>query len=273
MNKIQVTGSTILDKIMMEKAIDVMKSKKREPLSELEQKARYAGECRGFYISLKANLSQERSAVIAEIKKASPSKGVIRADFKARAIAESYHAYGATCLSVLTEWEHFRGAPKYFTRIRDAISLPMLRKDFILDPYQIVESRAMGADCILLIAAALQDELMTDLAVQAQEMGMDVLVEVHNEQELERALKLELPMIGVNNRDLKTFDTSLETTRDLLPMIPDDVLVVTESGIQTREDIAMMRGLGVNCFLVGEVFMRAEEPGEKMAELFFFEDV
>ena len=268
MQRVLISGSKILDKIMMNKALEVVSAKARVPLADMQAKAERRSPCRGFLNALQAAVAAGRPAVIAEIKQASPSKGVIRADFKPRKIAESYHAYGATCLSVLTDWEYFRGTPRNFVAVRETSSLPMLRKDFLVDEYQVYESRAMGADCVLLIAAVMQDSLMKDLADCAQGLGMDVLVEVHDADELERALKLELPMIGINNRDLRNFDTELSTTTDLLPSIPPGVLVVTESGIHTREDVDQMQQAGVNCFLVGEAFMRADEPGEKLAELF-----
>ena len=269
MQRIMLSGSNILDRIMMHKSLEVVAAKSRVPIADLQAQVRTAEPCRGFLNSLKANLSAGRSAVIAELKRSSPSKGVIRADFKPRWIAESYHQNGATCLSVLTDWEFFQGTPRNFTAVRESCSLPMLRKDFLVDAYQVVESRALGADCILLIAAVLQDSLMAELATQAEEMSMDVLVEVHNAEELERALKLELPMIGINNRDLRTFETELSTTIDLLSAIPQDVVVVTESGIHSREDKKLMRQHGVDCFLVGEALMRAHDPGRKLTELFF----
>ena len=214
-------------------------------------------------------LRRDHLAVIAEIKKASPSKGVIRADFRPEAIAVSYQEHGASCLSVLTDQEFFQGSSEIFAAVRTVSTLPMLRKDFMLADYQVFEARAMGADCILLIVAALEDSLMQDLAGQAKELGMDVLVEVHNAEELERGLKLNMPMIGINNRNLRNFETSLATTIELLPSIPDEVLVVTESGIHQQDDVESMREHGVNSFLVGEAFMRADDPGQKMAELFF----
>ncbi len=271
MQRIMLSGSNILDRIMMQKTLEVMGAKRRVPLADLQSQARAAGPCRGFVNSIKANLSVGNTAVIAEIKKASPSKGVIRANFKPRWIAESYHQNGATCLSVLTDWEFFRGTPRNFEAVRESCSLPMLRKDFLVDEYQVVESRVMGADCILLIAAVLQDSLMAELAAQAQELNMDVLVEVHNAEELERALRLELPIIGINNRDLRTFDTELSTTTELLSLVPQGVVVVTESGIHSREDVELMRRHGVDCFLVGEALMRAHDPGKKLSELFFSE--
>lgn len=255
---------------MSHKAEEVQFAKSQVPIAQLRARADDTQDCRGFASGLQESLSQGRSAVIAEVKKASPSKGVIRADFDPAVIAQDYQEYGASCLSVLTDREFFQGSSDYFFAARQVCSLPMLRKDFMLDQYQVFEARVMGADCILLIVAALEDSLMQDLAGQALELGMDVLVEVHNAPELERGLALQTPMIGINNRNLRSFETSLDTTLALLPMIPDGVTVVTESGIQHPEDVALMREHGVDSFLVGEAFMRAELPGRKMAELFNF---
>lgn len=269
MHQVMSTGSDVLDKIMTHKAHEVEHAKRQVSLADLKAKAGDQPDCRGFVTALHASLGSGRSAVIAEVKKASPSKGVIRENFIPSQIAESYQKYGASCLSVLTDQEFFQGSAEYFAQAREASTLPMLRKDFMLDDYQVYEARAMQADCILLIAAALEDGLMQDLAGRAQELGMDVLVEVHDAQELERGLALNMPMIGINNRDLRDFSTSLETTIDLLDSIDDEVVVVTESGIHTADDIALMRDNNVNSFLVGEAFMRADEPGQKLAELFF----
>lgn len=207
--------------------------------------------------------------MIAEVKKASPSKGVIRADFQPAQIAASYQAGGASCLSVLTDIDFFQGSDSYLREARAACELPVLRKDFTVDPYQVVEARAIGADAILLIVAALEDDQMRELAAVAAQVGVDVLVEVHDRAELERALELETPLIGINNRDLHSFETRLETTLELLPYIPGGRLVVTESGIHTAEDVALMRNHQVYGFLVGEAFMRAPEPGEKLRNMFF----
>ena len=269
MHKVMSTGSDVLDKIMAHKAAEVAHSKRQVSLADVISKADDTPDCRGFAGALLASLASGRSAVIAEVKKASPSKGVIRTDFKPREIAESYEKYGASCLSVLTDAEFFQGSAEYFAQARQACTLPILRKDFMLDEYQVYEAKAMQADCILLIAAALEDGLMQDLAGRAQELGLDVLIEVHNAKELERGLRLNMPMIGINNRDLRDFSTSLNTTIDLLESIPDDVVVITESGIHSADDIALMREHKVNSFLVGEAFMRADEPGRRMAELFF----
>ncbi len=268
-HKVMSTGSDVLDKIMAHKAEEVAHAKHGVTLADVTARANDTAPTREFVLALQASLNGGRSAVIAEVKKASPSKGIIRPDFKPAQIAESYQKYGASCLSVLTDQEFFKGSPEYFAQVREASTLPMLRKDFMLDDYQVFEARAMGADCILLIVAALEDGLMQDLAGRAQELGMDVLIEVHNETELERGLALTMPMIGINNRNLRNFDTSLSNTTNLLPMIPQSTIVVTESGIHSAQDIELMRNHGVNTFLVGEAFMRAQEPGEKLAELFF----
>ena len=224
---------------------------------------------RSFVYSLQRKIQAGQAAVIAEIKKASPSKGVMRENFVPADIATSYEKGGAACLSVLTDVDFFQGSDAYLKEAREACGLPVLRKEFIIDPYQVYESRGMGADCILLIVACLTDEQLKELSSLAIELEMDVLVEVHDEEELKRALPLDLPMIGINNRNLRTFETSLATTTDLLKLIPDDCIVVTESGIHSKEDVALMQQHNVNAFLVGETFMRADEPGEKLAELFF----
>ena len=269
MHAVLSTGSDALDKIMAFKAEEVAHAKSQLPITELKARAADIEPARGFVQSLQTSLSENRSAVIAEVKKASPSKGLIRENFNPAEIAESYQKYGASCLSVLTDKEFFQGSADYFSQARVASTLPMLRKDFLLDEYQVYESKAMNADCILLIVAALEDGLMEDLAGRAFDLGMDVLVEVHNFRELQRGLKLGMPMIGINNRNLQTFETSLENTTSLLESIPDNVLVVTESGIHSESDVKLMREHGVNSFLVGEAFMRANEPGERLAELFF----
>lgn len=269
MHQVMSTGSDVLDKIMAHKAEEVAYAKRQFSLADVKAKAGDVGDSRGFATALGSSLSVGRSAVIAEIKKASPSKGVIRPDFRPSEIAESYQKYGASCLSVLTDEEFFKGSANYFSQAREACTLPMLRKDFMLDEYQVFESKAMEADCILLIVAALEDGLMQDLSGRAQELGLDVLVEVHDQHELERGLKLGMPMIGINNRNLRDFSTSLNTTIDLLESIPDGVVVVTESGIHTEDDVGLMREHQVNSFLVGEAFMRAEDPGKRLAELFF----
>ncbi|MBT6264545.1 MAG: indole-3-glycerol phosphate synthase TrpC, partial [Halieaceae bacterium] len=224
---------------------------------------------RGFTAAMAAKVARSEPAVIAEVKKASPSKGIIRADFQPADIASSYASGGATCLSVLTDIDFFQGSDEYLQRARKACELPVIRKDFTVDPYQVVEARAIGADAILLIVAALADDQMRELAEVASDFELDVLVEVHDRAELDRALELETQLVGINNRDLHSFDMRLETTLDLLPHIPEDRVVVTESGIHTPADVAVMRERDVHAFLVGEAFMRAEEPGEKLKELFF----
>lgn len=260
--------SGILQRILAVKAGEVQAASAARPLKTLRAEVDRAPEPRDFLGSLKASLALGRAAVIAEIKKASPSKGVLREDFDPAAIARSYEKGGASCLSILTDREFFHGAPEYLRQGREACALPVLRKDFIVDPWQVYESRLMGADCILLIVKALGDAQMAELAGLASDLGMDTLLEVHDGAELERALALKPPFVGINNRDLTNFHTDLAVTLDLLPRIPKGCLVVTESGIQTRADVARMRSHGVNGFLVGEAFMRADDPGQKLAELF-----
>jgi len=223
---------------------------------------------RGFVTALETKIAAGQAGVIAEVKKASPSKGVMRADFHPAEIARSYATGGAACLSVLTDVDFFQGADAYLQEARAACSLPVLRKDFTIDPYQVYEARALGADCILLIVAALGDAALVELAALAEELGMDVLVEVHDDVELERALSTPARLIGINNRNLRTFATTLDTTLELRSRMPADRLLVTESGIVTREDVAKMRGADVNAFLVGETFMRAEDPGAELKRLF-----
>lgn len=260
---------TILRSILARKREEVAARRKRDSLGSLEQRITEQSPLRGFTRTLQERAAAAEPAVIAEVKKASPSKGVIRADFRPAQIAASYQAGGASCLSVLTDIDFFQGADSYLQEARAACALPVLRKDFTVDPYQVVEARAIGADAILLIVAALEDDQMRELAGVAAAVGIDVLVEVHDRAELDRALELETPLIGINNRDLHTFETRLETTLELLPYIPGDRLVVTESGIHTAEDVALMRNHQVYGFLVGEVFMRAPEPGEKLRDMFF----
>ena len=260
---------TILRAILARKAEEVAERRAAQSLASLESRISEQGAPRGFCAALQQRTAAGEPAVIAEVKKASPSKGVIRADFNPAQIAKSYQLGGATCLSVLTDQDFFQGSDAYLQQARAACDLPVLRKDFTVDPYQVVEARAIGADAVLLIVAALADEQMRELMQTAIDVGVDVLVEVHDRAELERALELPTPLIGINNRDLHNFDTRLATTLDLLPYIPGDRLVVTESGIHTAADVALMRDANVLAFLVGEAFMRADEPGEKLRELFF----
>ncbi|CAM3800419.1 Indole-3-glycerol phosphate synthase [Pseudomonas reidholzensis] len=261
---------TVLEKILARKVEEVAERRARVSLAELEQLAKQADAPRGFANALIEQAKRKQPAVIAEIKKASPSKGVIREVFVPAEIAVSYEKGGATCLSVLTDIDFFQGADVYLQQARGACSLPVIRKDFMIDPYQVVEARALGADCILLIVAALDDVRMAELAAVAKQVGLDVLVEVHDGDELERALNtLDTPLVGVNNRNLHTFDVSLETTLDLLPRIPRDRLAITESGIVNRADVELMEINEVYSFLVGEAFMRAEQPGHELQRLFF----
>lgn len=263
------SAPTILRKILARKREEVAERSARVSLGSLERRITEQGDTRGFAVAMQDRVAAGDAAVIAEVKKASPSKGVIREDFQPAQIASSYERGGATCLSVLTDIDFFQGSDEYLQQARGACSLPVLRKDFTVDPYQVVEARAIGADAVLLIVAALAQGQMLELAHTAKEAGVDVLVEVHDRAELERALELSTPLIGINNRDLHTFDMRLETTLELLPYIPPDRVVITESGIHTREDVALMRERDVNAFLVGESFMRAQEPGRKLRELFF----
>lgn len=257
----------ILAEILAHKREEVRESQARKPLVEITAAAKAAAPPRGFVQALRTRIAAGKLAVIAELKKASPSKGLIRADFEPAKLAQSYAQNGAACLSVLTDREYFQGAPEYLEAARKASGLPVLRKDFMLDAYQVAEARALGADCILLIAAGLADAQMAELEAAAFEFGMDVLVEVHDAAELERALNLKTPLVGINNRNLRNFETRLETTLELLPKIPTDKLVVTESGIHTRADIARLRTAGVQAFLIGESLMRATDPGTALAEL------
>ena len=260
--------SDILRKILARKAQEVAARRAQVSVQTLRDCLPGAPVVRGFADALARRLKTGRAAVIAEIKKASPSKGLLRADFRPAEIAASYERGGAACLSVLTDVDFFQGADEYLQQARDACGLPVLRKDFMLDPYQVYEARVLGADCILLIVAALSDAQLHDLTLLAQDLGMDILVEVHDAGELARALMLNTPLIGVNNRNLRTFETRLDTTLDLLAQIPADRIVVTESGIHTPADVARMRKHGVHAFLVGEAFMKAAVPGEKLQELF-----
>jgi indole-3-glycerol phosphate synthase len=262
------TTPDILRKILARKIEEIAERAKRLPLAELRQRVAAASAPRGFLQAIRRCLNARLPAVIAEIKKASPSKGLLRTDFRPADIAQSYERHGATCLSVLTDVDFFQGSDAFLQTARAACRLPVLRKDFTMEAYQVYEARAIGADAILLIVAALEDSRMRELASVATELGMDVLVEAHNEPELDRALALKTPLIGINNRDLRTFRTTLETTLGLLKRIPADHVVVTESGIHTPADVARMRAHGVNAFLVGEVLMQAPDPGVKLRELF-----
>jgi len=258
----------ILKRILARKLEEIDERIRKTSMEVLGQRAAEADAPRGFINHLQEKLQAGQAAVIAEIKKASPSRGVLREDFNPGQIAMSYEKGGAACLSVLTDVDFFKGADAYLLQARAACSLPVLRKDFIVDPYQVYEARALGADCVLLIVAALSDSMLRELLQLTSHLGMDALVEVHDAEELERALAIPAPLLGINNRDLRSFETSLDVTLGFLEQIPDDRIVVTESGIHTVEDVALMRSRGVNVFLVGEAFMKAPEPGEKLAELF-----
>ena len=260
--------SDILERILARKAEEVAERRARTPLAALEAQAAAMPEPRDFIGALEARIAAGRPAVIAEIKKASPSKGVIRPDFRPADIARSYERGGAACLSVLTDIDFFQGADAYLQEARAACSLPVLRKDFVIDPYQVVEARALGADCILLIAAALDDAALMELTLLASELDLAALVEVHDAVELERALDLPTALIGVNNRNLRDFSVLLDTTLQLRDRVGDERLLVTESGILAPADVAKMRANGVDAFLVGEAFMRAEDPGEALRQLF-----
>lgn len=258
----------ILRQILQTKQEEIRQASQQLPISKLEEKIQSQNATRGFEQALHARIDAGLPAIIAEIKKASPSKGVIREDFDPVNIAKEYAEAGAACLSVLTDEQYFMGCKDYLEQARAACSLPVLRKDFMIDPYQVYEARAIGADCILLIVAALGDGQMSELYSLSHELGMDVLIEVHNGDELQRALDLSPHLVGINNRDLHTFETSLQTTLDLLGYIPDQCLVVTESGIHTSEDVCMLRDHDVHAFLVGEAFMREKHPGDALESLF-----
>jgi len=258
----------ILKTILAKKAEEVAKRKFGMPMANLEDIATGVERPRGFFNAIQNKVMAKKPAIIAEIKKASPSQGVIRENFQPILIGQDYAMNGATCLSVLTDKEFFQGSEAYLQMVRERCPLPVLRKDFMIDIYQVYEARALGADCILLIAAALEDNLMHELSDAATRLGMDVLVEVHDADELRRALKLDTNLIGINNRNLRTFETSLQTTLDLKKQIPADRIIITESGIHTPDDVQLMLDNAIYAFLVGEVFMRAERPGQKMRELF-----
>jgi len=258
----------VLKRILARKQEEVAERRARVPQRELEARAASASPVRGFADAIAAKLAAGQAAVIAEIKKASPSQGVIRADFDPPAIARSYESGGAACLSVLTDIDFFQGSDVYLQQARAACALPVLRKDFVIDAYQLYEARALGADCVLLIAAALDDAQLSEYAFIAAELGMDALVEVHDIDELERALPVPARLLGVNNRNLRTFDVSLDTTLALKDAVPGDRVLVTESGIRTRADVQRMRENDVHAFLVGESFMRQPEPGAALQDLF-----
>ena len=258
----------ILEKILRRKREEIAERSSTVSLDVLKTQVKQADPVRGFIASIEKCVSNKHAAVIAEIKKASPSKGVLREDFDPAAIAASYDEHGAACISVLTDKDFFQGGEDYLQQARAACSLPVIRKDFIIDPYQVYEARVINADCILLIVAALDDAELQELLDLAHQLQMDVLMEIHDEAELERALKTGARLIGINNRNLRTFDTSLSTTIDMLDKIPGDRIVVTESGIHTPDDVKLMRDNNVHTFLVGEAFMKAEDPGSKLAELF-----
>ncbi|HEU0204281.1 MAG TPA: indole-3-glycerol phosphate synthase TrpC [Burkholderiaceae bacterium] len=260
--------SDVLEKILSVKREEVARAKTHVPLAPLRARAEARRDLRDFEGALRGAIAAGRAGVIAEVKKASPSKGVLRADFDPAQIGASYARGGAACLSVLTDVQFFQGAPVYLDAARNASGLPALRKDFIVDEYQLFEARAWGADCILLIVAALDRVQLRDLEDAARALGLAVLVEVHDARELDLALDLKTPLLGINNRNLHTFEVSLRTTLDLLPRIGPERLVITESGILAREDVATMRAAGVNAFLVGEAFMRAADPGAELARLF-----
>jgi indole-3-glycerol phosphate synthase len=257
----------ILKKIIERKKQHVAEKKQNLSLQQIKQKISHANVPRKFVAAIRQKIANNEIAIIAEIKKASPSAGIIREDFNPVELARDYAANGATCLSVLTDAEFFQGADEYLQAVRDACSLPVLRKDFIIDSYQIYESRLLGADCILLIVAALTDKQLQEFTQLAQELSMDVLVEVHDAAELERALSLNIALLGINNRNLRTFVTSLDTTVQLVDKVPKDKIVVAESGINSRENLDFLRKYNVNVFLIGETFMRAKSPGKKLAEL------
>ena len=260
--------SDILKRIVAVKHEEIHAARASRGLASLRREAEATGDLRDFVGAMRARIGQGRSAVIAEIKKASPSKGVLREHFVPADIASSYESGGAACLSVLTDEQFFQGCAAYLQQARTACTLPVLRKDFMVDAYQVFEARAMGADCILLIAACLDDAEMADLEAQAHSLGMAVLVEVHDGRELDRALRLNTPLVGINNRNLRTFEVSLDTTLGLLSQVPVDRVLVTESGVLGRGDVDRLRAAGVGAFLVGEAFMRSSDPGQALAELF-----
>lgn len=267
-DKDQQDMATILDTINARKKEEIAERSARISDADLRAQISSLDICRPFEAALRAKISTGQAAVIAEIKKASPSKGVIRKDFQPIEIAQSYEAGGAACLSILTDKDFFQGDELYLQQARAATQLPVIRKDFLIDPYQILEARSLGADCVLLIVASLEQTQLVELHGLARELGMDVLVEVHDAEELDRAICLKESILGINNRNLHNFETNLQTTLDLLPSIPKDFLVVTESGIHSQSDVDRMRNNNVQAFLVGEAFMRAEDPGSELKKLF-----
>ena len=261
--------SDILQRILARKTEEIAERESRLPLSELAARCADLPETRGFAAAMEARIDDGDPAVIAEVKKASPSKGVIRDDFDPVRIAKAYAEAGAACLSVLTDKDFFQGSEAFLKAAREACSLPVLRKDFTVAPYQVYESRVIGADCILLIVSALEDDVLLELSLLAAQLGMDVLVEVHDAEELDRALAVPASLIGVNNRNLRTFRTSIDTSMDLRDAVPYDRILVTESGIRSPEDVERLRDAGIEGFLVGEAFMRAPDPGAELKRLFF----
>ncbi len=259
----------VLARIVKKKHEELLQRSERLSLKALAAQIQGLPNTKGFISALNRKLDQKQAAVIAEIKKASPSKGVIREDFKPEEIALSYKKHGAACISVLTDIDFFQGSDEYLRSVRNVVDLPIIRKDFMIDPYQVYEARVMGADCILLIVAMLGDTSLRELAMLASDLELDVLVEVHTPEELDRALELGLNMVGINNRNLKTFETTIDNTLQMLEDVPEDVLVVTESGIHTKEDVEKLRSAGVHSFLVGEAFMRADDPGLALHEMFY----
>jgi len=269
-DKVNIMSNTpdILQKILKRKVEEITACSAKESLSDLSKRAEAGLPVRGFIKSIENKIAAGQAGVIAEIKKASPSKGVMRENFIPADIAKSYESAGAACLSILTDRDFFQGSTEYLLQAREATKLPVIRKDFIIDPYQVYEARAMNADCILLIVSALGDAMLNELLGLAHHLEMDVLMEVHDREEMERAIQTGAKLIGVNNRNLRTFEVSLNTTLDMLDMLPDDRILVTESGIHAPADVKLMRDNNVNAFLVGEAFMRADVPGDKLAELF-----
>ena len=264
-----VNTADILQRILQRKSEEVEERRAHVPLEEITEQAKQAPALRPFHRTIVERVSSGKAAVIAEIKKTSPSKGLIRKDFAPAARAKSYEKGGACCLSVVTDVDFFQGSDDYLRSAREACKLPVIRKDFVIDPYQVYEARVLGADCILLLAAALEDRQLRELTDIAASLEMDVLIEIHNREELERAHVLRLPVIGINNRDLHTFETSLQTTLGLLVDVFPDRTVITESGIHSRDDVKLMQKNGVNAFLVGEALMTADNPGDRLKELFF----